>query len=421
MRRSGKAGFWLLFVGFNLTFFPMHLLGLRGMPRRVYTYPTEMGWGGLNQLASAGAAIMGVALLIYAINIVISLRRGAVAGTEPMGRGRRWSGRRLRRRRRTTSTRGPTVAGREPLWHPDPEQPVVVGLATDRREVLVTRVLDAEPDHKYENPTPSIWPFITAICVSGLFIGSIFTPWAVVWGAIPSLRRDGVLVLAGQGVFAARTGSAARSRRTDAAGAGAVSRPVINVAPLPDFGFGHRALVWWATLGVIAIEGAMFALMIANYLYLKGRNSQWPPGAHSPALSVRHAEYRHPSRPRWCRMRSQRRRRKQFDLRRTQLWMVVCIAFAIAFNIVRVFEFRSLNVWWDTNAYGSVVWTLLGLHTTHLVTDLLDTLVLAVVMFTGPIEQKRFSDVSENAFYWLFVVLAWLPIYALLYITPRVA
>ena len=52
---------------------------------------------------------------------------------------------------------------------------------------------------------------------------------------------------------------------------------VINVAPLPDFGFGHRALVWWATLGVIAIEGAMFALMIANYLYLKGRNSQWPP------------------------------------------------------------------------------------------------------------------------------------------------
>ena len=63
-----------------------------------------------------------------------------------------------------------------------------------------------------------------------------------------------------------------------------MSRPVINVAPLPDFGFGHRALVWWATLGVIAIEGAMFALMIANYLYLKGRNSQWPPGVHSPAL-----------------------------------------------------------------------------------------------------------------------------------------
>ncbi len=81
----GKAGFWLLFVGFNLTFFPMHLLGLRGMPRRVYTYPTEMGWGGLNQLASAGAAIMGLALLIYAINIVISLRRGAVAGPNPWG------------------------------------------------------------------------------------------------------------------------------------------------------------------------------------------------------------------------------------------------------------------------------------------------------------------------------------------------
>jgi cytochrome c oxidase subunit I+III len=181
----GKMGFWLMFVGFNLTFFPMHLLGLRGMPRRVYTYPTEMGWGGLNQLASAGAAIMGIALLTYAVNIIISLRRGAVAGPNPWGASTlEWA---------TTSppapynfNPGPTVSGREPLWHLDPEQPAVVGLATDKREVLVTHVLDAEPDHKYENPTPSIWPFLTAIAVSGLFIGSIFTPWAVVWGAFPA-------------------------------------------------------------------------------------------------------------------------------------------------------------------------------------------------------------------------------------------
>jgi heme/copper-type cytochrome/quinol oxidase subunit 3 len=199
-----------------------------------------------------------------------------------------------------------------------------------------------------------------------------------------------------------------------------VSRPVINVAPLPDFGFGHRALVWWATLGVIAIEGAMFALMIANYLYLKGRNPQWPPGVHSPALlygTLNTAVLLASLVPNALAKKAS----EKFDLRRTQLWMAVCIAFAVAFNIVRVFEFRALNVWWDTNAYGSVVWMLLGLHTTHLVTDLLDSLVLAVLMFTGPIEQKRFSDVSENAFYWYFVVLAWLPIYALIYFAPRVA
>jgi cytochrome c oxidase subunit 3 len=112
---------------------------------------------------------------------------------------------------------------------------------------------------------------------------------------------------------------------------------------------------------------------------------------------------------------------EKFDLPGVQVWMVVCMVFATAFNIVRIFEFRNLNVWWDSNAYGSVVWTLLGFHTTHIVTDFLDSLVLTVLMFIGPLEEKRFVDVSENAMYWYFVVLTWLPIYALIYFAPRVA
>src|SRR6185369_3073343 len=82
-------------------------------------------------------------------------------------------------------THPPTVAGREPGWDNPPDQPVVVGLRADVRDVLVTHVLDAEPDHRLEFPGPSIWPLLTAIAVTGLFIGSIFTPWAVVYGAAP--------------------------------------------------------------------------------------------------------------------------------------------------------------------------------------------------------------------------------------------
>ena len=78
--------------------------------------------------------------------------------------------------------------------------------------------------------------------------------------------------------------------------------------------------------------------------------------------------------------------------------------FAIAFIVIRVFEFGSLNCSWDTNAYGSVVWTLLGAHSAHLITDFIDTIVLIVLLFAGPIEGKRFVDVSENALYWYFVV-----------------
>ena len=90
--------------------------------------------------------------------------------------------------------------------------------------------------------------------------------------------------------------------------------------------------------------------------------------------------------------------------------------------VLRGFEFPPLNVRWDSNAYGSIVWVLLGLHTTHLGTDLGDTaVVLAALMFTTSRPRPRFGDVSENALYWYFVVLAWLPIYAVLYLVPRLS
>jgi len=88
---------------------------------------------------------------------------------------------------------------------------------------------------------------------------------------------------------------------------------------------------------------------------------------------------------------------------------------SIAFLVVRGFEFTALNTRWDSDAYGSAVWMLMGLHTTHLITDAYDSLVLTVLMFTGPLEGKRFVDVSENAAYWYFVVLSWIPIYAVIY------
>jgi heme/copper-type cytochrome/quinol oxidase subunit 3 len=199
-----------------------------------------------------------------------------------------------------------------------------------------------------------------------------------------------------------------------------VSQPVIDVATLPRYAFGHRSILWWATLGLFAIEGTMFALVIASYLYIKGRNPHWAPGVFPPRLlwgTINTLVLLVSLVPNQLTKRAAERR----DLRGVQVWMVVSIGVAVAFNVIRIFEFKSLNVWWDTNAYGSVVWTLLGFHTTHILTDLMDSVVLAVLMFTGPLEEKRFVDVSENSFYWYFVVLSWLPIYGLIYFAPRIA
>ncbi len=182
--RLGAWVFGLLFTGFNLTFFPMHVLGLHGMPRRVYTYPAATGWGALNALASAGAVLMFLGVATFLVDVIVSLRHGATAPDNP------WDASTLEW---ATSSPPPapnfivppTAAGRDPVWDNPPDQPVITGLRDDVREVLVTYVMDAEPDHRLEMPGPSIWPLLTAISTTILFVWSIFTPWGVVYGAVP--------------------------------------------------------------------------------------------------------------------------------------------------------------------------------------------------------------------------------------------
>ncbi len=169
----GWGNFWLMFVGFNLTFFPMHLLGLKGMPRRVYTYPAGAGWTGMNLLASVGAGLLGLGVLAFLVNVLWSWRRGRVAEANPWRAGTlEWS---------TTSPpprynylRPPTVRSLYPVWEDAPDTPVVTGLSTEFREVLITTTQDALPDHRYKLGEDSIWPLITALIVGGMLIGFVF-------------------------------------------------------------------------------------------------------------------------------------------------------------------------------------------------------------------------------------------------------
>jgi cytochrome c oxidase subunit 1 len=182
---AGKLQFWLTFIGFHLTFFPMHVLGLEGMPRRIYTYAEWRGWQGLNTLASAGAVVLAAGMLVFFVNAIVSWRRGRVAGANP------WDAATLEW---ATSSpppaynfeRVPVVRARDPLWAPGGIEALVTGMPHGVRAVLVTRVHDATPDHVSIFPPPTIWPLISAVAVTGMLIASIFTPWGVVWGALPA-------------------------------------------------------------------------------------------------------------------------------------------------------------------------------------------------------------------------------------------
>ena len=196
----------------------------------------------------------------------------------------------------------------------------------------------------------------------------------------------------------------------------------LDVSSLPPGAFGSRSLLWWGTMGIVLIEGtALRAGDRRLFLSHDAARRIWPPsGVIPPDL-------------RWGTINTlvllfslvpnelAKRAGEHVELGGVRLWMTVCVLFGVLFNLVRVFEFRHLNVMWDHSSYGSIVWLLLGLHTTHIVTDFLDTIVLTALMFVGPVEERRFVDVEENAAYWYFVVLAWLPIYGVIYWVPRLS
>jgi heme/copper-type cytochrome/quinol oxidase subunit 3 len=184
---------------------------------------------------------------------------------------------------------------------------------------------------------------------------------------------------------------------------------VLDVRTLPTFAFSHRSLMWWSTTGLMLIEGTVFAIAVIMYFYLRTRAPAWPMAADAPGLLLGSLNTAVLIASLWPNQLA-KNAAERGERRKAAIWLVVCLVASLAFLVIRGFEFASLNVSWYANAYGSVVWLLLGLHTTHLITDTIDTAVLTVLLFTGPFEGKRLVDVSENALYWYFVVLTWLPI-----------
>jgi cytochrome c oxidase subunit 1 len=180
----GQWSFWLITIGFNATFFPMHILGLEGMPRRIYTYQPDLPWHALNLFASLSSVVLTAGFLVFFINVIRSARAGDVASDNPWGAPTlEWA---------TTSPPPsynfamiPVVNSLHPLWDSRDALAVAEGLRTDRRELVVTSLNTAEPQAREASPRNSIWPLLTAIATSIMLIWSIFTPWAVVWGSIP--------------------------------------------------------------------------------------------------------------------------------------------------------------------------------------------------------------------------------------------
>jgi cytochrome c oxidase subunit 1/cytochrome c oxidase subunit I+III len=185
----GKWAFWVMFIGFNVGFFPMHILGLAGMPRRIYTYTEGLGWGPLNLIVTLGSYLFAIGVLLFVVNVFVSLKRGQRAGDNPWdGASLEWS---------TSSPPPvynfaviPTVASRYPLWEGrlnqgDDRSSTQQGFLLDKgRETIGTTSLDAEPDVILKMPSNTYAPLLLGVALAALFIGALLHSWWLLGAAV---------------------------------------------------------------------------------------------------------------------------------------------------------------------------------------------------------------------------------------------
>jgi cytochrome c oxidase subunit I len=179
--RLGRWNFWVMFIGFNVGFFPMHISGLLGMPRRIYTYAGGLGWDAANMVSSIGAYVFALGVLLFFINVIKSRRDGAIAGDNP------WDASTLEWSVSSPPPEYnflviPTVRSRDPLWEDRlalPERSSVREGPTlaEGRETLATTPLDAELARVLHMPEDTLIPLALALVMLVLFYGVLLRAW----------------------------------------------------------------------------------------------------------------------------------------------------------------------------------------------------------------------------------------------------
>jgi cytochrome c oxidase subunit III len=199
--------------------------------------------------------------------------------------------------------------------------------------------------------------------------------------------------------------------------------PTLDVGRLPPIALGPRAPLWWGVVLMVVIEGTMMAILVASYFYVANNFHEWPPlGTRDPALGPGAAVMALlvvSVLPQYWADALAFRASQDGDERLVRWVLVAACVLGVAPSIVRIYEFQAFDCRWDSHVYGSVVWTLLGIHTVHLVASTLETIVLTVYLFFYPLDAKHRLDLEVNSVYWYFVVGGWLPCWALLYFAPR--
>lgn len=271
--RVGRFAFWMMFVGFNITFFPMHLAGLRGMPRRVYTYPGDLGWDWLNLMSTMGAVVLGIGMFAVVVDVTLHRRRQPRGEVNPWNAGtlewisepeEKWGMRSI-----------PRITSRYPLWDQK-------GLAEEvkrgdwylpdakegRRETLVTSVLDAEPEQVLRVGGTSYITIISAVTLGIVFVALTFKWWIV------SLVSGAAFLAAI--LYWLWTGTGHIPEKEE--------KEVGRGLSLPLYASGVRSVGWWAMFITMVGDGTAFASLVFGYFFFWTIHQDFTGGLSGPGV-----------------------------------------------------------------------------------------------------------------------------------------
>jgi cytochrome c oxidase subunit I+III len=418
--RLGRWVFGLMFVGFNLAFFPMHVSGLLGMPRRVYTYPRGLGWEAPNLVSTAGAYLLGAGVLLFCIDLARRFRP-----FRHQGEGNVWGAGTLEwLPQGSYAVRSiPRIDSREPLW----DQPGLAaevaagrwylpGAPTGGRETLVTSPLEARPQYLLQMPGPS-WPTVLSAVLTALFffcltlkltwpgivtgVGALAMMLWWLWDTDPSPHLPAVEI-----------------------GGGIV---------LPVGAQGPRSHAWWGTVVVLLVAGAIFAALVFSYFFLWLVSPEvWPAGSGFvppaigwPLLSALLLVAS--SAGMWMAGRALRRVRQPrggppevVAARRWVRWSLMVIVAPLAGALV-------LEVWaqWQAglrptaSAYGAVVYMVSALQGVFVFTAVLMALFTLAKSLAGRLDAVWRQTFDNTMLFWHYTVAQGLVGLLLVHLAPR--
>ena len=403
--RLGQWNFWLTFIGFNLTFFPMHFSGLYGMPRRVYTYLPGLGWDLPNLVSTIGAYILGIGILLFVLNVYSSLRKAAQAGDNPWGAGTlEWA---------TTSpplpynfATLPMVKGHNPLWEtPDRVDEYIFEESLERREALGSSALDADPQMRVWLPSDSIWPFVAAVVLIAHFISQMFSLTLVIIFT--------VLFLA---ALAAWFWPRGRELSTEWVKEGPdTALPVSAVAKKEE---GKYPPMFFGMIFLAVVEAAELGGTIVTYFYLRSGTNDWPPGdLPLPPLLI-------PTLGTLLLIAScipsmlEDKAIKKNDIRRVVMLMLITIVLQVAFIGVFWYHLKSLTFKWDDNAYGSIYWISIILALIFTGGTIFEGIYIIIQAFRGLYDKDRHWALDADGISNYAGAAQWVLVYLTLFISP---